>query len=66
MNQTDQTLAELPDEALVNLFIDLIRLRQQMENDYYANPSDALAGAVVEVKKLIRLVQAVICSEPLR
>jgi len=65
MKQTDQSLVELPEEALVNLFIDLIRLRQQMENEYYENPTKALACAVVEVKKLIRRVQGVICSEPL-
>jgi len=65
MNQPNQFFAELPEEALVSLFFSLIRMRQQMENEYYANPSKALAGAVVEVKKLIRRVEAVICSEAL-
>ena len=65
MNQTDQFLTELPEEAVVSLFFSLIRLRQQMENEYYANPSKALAGVVVEVKKLIRRVEGVICSESL-
>ena len=54
MKQTDQSIIEIPGETLVSLFFTLIRLRQQMENKYIANPSKALVGAVVEVKKLIR------------
>ena len=58
MKQTDHSLEEIPEEALVNLFFSLIRLRQQMEDGYYINPTKALAGAVVEMKKLIRQVRA--------
>jgi len=65
MKPKEQSFNELPDEAVVSLFFSLIRLRQQMENEYYANPTKTLAGAVVEVKKLILRVEDVICSEPL-
>ena len=65
MKQKDQCLTELSDEALVSLFFSLIRLRQQMENEYYANPTKTLADAVVDVKKLILRIQAVICNEAL-
>ena len=65
MNQTDQSLAKLPEEALVSLFFSLIRLRQQLEDEYYANPTKALAYEVIELKKLIKWVEGVICSEPL-
>lgn len=65
MKTKEQSFHELPDETLVNLLFSLIRLRQQLENEYYVNPTKALAGAVVEVKKLIRRIEGVICSEPL-
>lgn len=65
MKQKDQCLTELSDEALVSLFFSLIRLRQQMEKKYYANPTKTLADAVVDVKKLILRIQAVICNEAL-
>ena len=64
MKPKEQSFNEPPEDELVNLFFALIRLRQQMENEYYSNPTKALAGAVVEVKKLILRVQTVICSEP--
>ena len=65
MKLKEQSLSELPDNELVSLFFSLIRLRQQMENKYYANPTKVLACEVVELKKLIKWVEDVICSEPL-
>ena len=65
MKQTEQTFHELPDETLVSLFFSLIRPRQQMEKEYYANPTKALASEVSEIRKLIKRIEGVICSEPL-
>jgi len=66
MKPKEQSLTELPDEALVSLFFSLIRIRQQMEKEYYANPTKALACEVIEIKKLIKWVENDICSESLR
>jgi len=41
------------------------RLRQQIENEYYANPTKAIAGEVIELKMMIKQVEGAICSEPL-
>jgi len=65
MKPIEQTLQELPGDDLVSLFFALIRLRQQMENEYNANPTKALACEVIEIKKLIKWIEDVICSEPL-
>ena len=65
MNSKEQSFNELQDDELVSLFFSLIRLRQQMENEYYANPTKVLSCEVVELKKLIKWVEDVICSEPL-
>ncbi len=59
-DQTDQFLAELPEEVLVSLFFSLIRMRQQMEDEYYANPTKILAGAVFKLKQMILIVRDVI------
>ena len=65
MKTQDQSLKELPEDDLVSLFFSLIRLRQQMENEYYANPTKAFDCEVIEIKKLIKRIEGVICSEPL-
>ena len=63
MKTNEQSSQELPEDELVSLFFSLIRLRQQMESDYYANPTKALACVINEIRKLIRRVEGVICSE---
>jgi len=65
MKPKEQSLQELPDEALVSLFFSLIRLRQQMEKEYYANPTKALACEVSEIRKLILIVRDDILDDPL-
>ncbi|MBC8147246.1 MAG: hypothetical protein H8E98_04605 [Bacteroidetes bacterium] len=65
MNSKEQPFQGIPDEALVSLFFALIRLRQQMENEYYAYPTKALASEVIEIKKMIKWIESVICSESL-
>ena len=66
MKPKEQSFNELPKDELVNLFFALIRLRQQMENEYYANPKKALACEVIEIKKLIKWVEDIICGATFR
>ena len=54
MKPKEQSFEELPEDELVKLFFSLIWLRQQVENEYYANPTKTLAYEVIELKKLIK------------
>jgi len=42
MKPKEQSFHELPEDELVSLLFALIRIRQQIENEYYSNPTKTL------------------------